>query len=107
VVVAKRDFAMRTKLLVTLVGLIAFPNTAEAGCVMRDWVVAELSRQYDETPIARAVTQSGELLEVLASRHGESWTMLITQPTGMTCTLIEGEDWQVTPPALALKQAEE
>jgi hypothetical protein len=98
---------MRTAPLAILVGLIAFANTAEARCVARDWVVAELSDQYDEKPIVQAITQSGELLEVLASKGGESWTMLITQPSGMTCTLIEGENWQAAAPALALNQIRE
>ena len=37
--------------------------------------------------------------------RGKTWTLLITQPSGLTCDLIEGENWTAPLPALALALA--
>ena len=98
---------MRSTLLAVLLGLFALPAPVQGACALRDWVVSELADRYKEQPVAQAVTNGGELLEVLTSNDGATWTLLITQPTGMTCTLIEGQDWQTAAPTLALNQQAE
>ena len=95
---------MRLTLLVTLIGWLAMPGTAEGACVARDWLVAELAESHKERPIVQATTADGALLEVLSSADGRSWTLLVTEPEGLTCTLIEGRDWRALPAALALNQ---
>ncbi len=99
-----KGLAMRSTLFAVFLGLFALPAPAQGSCAMRDWIVAELADRYREQPVVQAVTERGELLEVLTSSDGATWTLLITQPTGMTCTLIEGQEWQTHPPTLALNQ---
>lgn len=95
---------MRLTLFAILLGLLALPNSAEGACVLHEWLVGELSEQYSEHPIARGLTGDGALLEILSSDDGRTWTLLVTEPEGLTCTLIEGRDWQALPGALALNK---
>ena len=95
---------MRLQLFVTLVAIVALPGQAEGACVDRDWLVAELAAQHREAPVARGRTADGAVLEILTSRDGGTWTLLVTEPAGLTCTLLEGRDWQALPAEVALHQ---
>lgn len=93
---------MRLSLLATLIGLLVMPGRADGACVERDWLVSELASGYREQPIAEGTTADGARLEVLSSADGRTWTLLVTEPEGLTCTLVEGRDWRTLPAALAL-----
>ncbi len=93
---------MRLALAAVLVGIMALPTAVGASCVARDWLVGELAERHGELKIAEAVTENGDLLELLASAEGKTWTLLITRPSGLTCDLIEGENLREPLPALAL-----
>jgi len=95
---------VRLTLLAILLGLFALPGSAEGGCVVREWLVGELRKQHGEQLIAQGVTNQGALVEVLSSDDGRTWSLLITEPEGLTCTLIEGRKWRELPAALALNK---
>jgi hypothetical protein len=44
-----------------------------------------------------ALTDDGHLLEVFASKDGETWTIAVTIPKGLTCLLATGQEWQSLP----------
>jgi hypothetical protein len=94
---------VRLGLGATLVAFLALPGQAEGTCVARDWLVAELAEQNLEQPVAQGTTADGAVLEILTSRDGRTWTLLVTEPQGLTCTLIEGRDWHTLPPIVALQ----
>ncbi|MEK9661835.1 MAG: hypothetical protein VW644_08900 [Alphaproteobacteria bacterium] len=49
---------------------------------------------------------NGSVLEVLTSNAGESWSILVTMPTGQTSLIASGENWEkVAPQAAALGPA--
>lgn len=98
------SIAVRLTLLAILLGLLALPGSAEGSCVLREWLVGELGERHMEQPVARGVTADGALLEILSSDDGRTWTLLVTEPEGLTCTLIEGRDWRQLPEALALNK---
>ena len=63
-------------------------------CEQRRTVLQYLSSQYEETPIAMGVAENGGLIEVLTSRTGNTFTIVVTSPDGKTCMVAAGEDWQ-------------
>lgn len=63
-------------------------------CNTRDSIIEQLGTKYSEKRVALGVTASGGLIEVLASRDGKTWTMIITSPSGMSCLIQAGEGWR-------------
>ncbi|MGO1121210.1 hypothetical protein ACTL6U_21140 [Rhodovibrionaceae bacterium A322] len=66
-------------------------------CNLRDKVLAHLAGKYSEAPVAVGVTSSGALLEVLSTPDGQTWTVLLTRPDGVSCLLAAGEGWRWLP----------
>lgn len=66
----------------------------QSSCAPRERFVAHLRENYQEEPVARGITNSGSLLEVFASKGGESFTVLISLPNGMSCMAITGNSWE-------------
>lgn len=63
-------------------------------CNERDNVLALLAKKYQEIPIAAGVTSTGSLIEVLTDSKGETWTIIVTSPRGMSCLVTAGEGWR-------------
>jgi hypothetical protein len=101
-----RTITLRLSLFATLVAVVALPGQAEGACVERDWLVAELAAQHREKPVAQGQIADGAMLEILASPDGKTWTLLVTEPQGLTCTLVEGRDWHTLPPLVALNKSQ-
>lgn len=75
----------------------ASPATAQPQCGPRDKIVAALSKNYKETPVAIGVTQGGGLIEVLTSPDGKTFSILITAPDGTSCLVSSGQGWRGAP----------
>ena len=69
---------------------VAAPNQ----CNTRDNVLSLLANKYKESPVAAGVTNSGGLVEVLSTGKGDTWTIIITTPKGMSCLVAAGEAWR-------------
>lgn len=84
-----------------LSGIAAGLPTARAdqpgACFKRPDLVKYLSANFKETPVAVGVTDAGMLLEVFTTRAGETWTVAVTTPAGLTCLMATGQDWQAIP----------
>ena len=63
-------------------------------CEQRRTVLQYLSSRYEEKPVAMGVAENGGLIEVLTSRTGNTFTIVVTSPDGKTCMVAAGEDWQ-------------
>jgi hypothetical protein len=72
---------------------------AQVNCDARKSLLAKLDTGYDEQPVASGVASSGNLVELLISSGG-TWTILITNPNGITCIAAVGEDWQDVKPKI-------
>lgn len=84
-----------------LFSTIAFGNITSASesaeqvrCEQRRTVLSYLSSEYSEKPIAMGVAENGGLIEVLTSRDGNTFTIIVTSPSGETCMVAAGADWQ-------------
>ena len=87
-----------------VVGGILTPTMADAqvtmACGLRGNLVSVLEKTYSERPVSVGIASSGSLVEVFTSESG-TWTIIITNPGGITCLLEAGEGWQSTPLPLA------
>ena len=64
-------------------------------CGPRPTFLKFLADRYDEAPAARGITASGgHIVELVMSRDGESWTIIVTDTGGTTCGLASGKAWQ-------------
>lgn len=79
-------------------------NDDEANCGERKIVLKYLSKKYSEQPIAMGLAANGGLIEVLTSRKGLTFTIIVTMPEGDTCMVAAGEGWEDLPDFLAQPQ---
>ena len=63
-------------------------------CGPRKDLVAKLADNRHQQPSSVALTNDGQLLEVLKSDTDLAWTILITSPQGLSCIIAEGDSWQ-------------
>ena len=63
-------------------------------CGTREAMAAMAARGFGERRIGRGVNQTGQVVELLASPDGATWSLLIVWPEGHACLLDAGEAWQ-------------
>jgi hypothetical protein len=83
-------------------GALAVPSLAEAAapeCAPRTQILKQLASKYSEAPVAIGLSSSGALIEVLTSDTGQTWTILLSRPDGVSCLVAAGQDWQALNPA--------
>ncbi len=85
------------KILALSTGLafVASSAMAQPQCDKRESVLDLLSDKYKEAPVALGVTNNGGLVEVLSSGKGDTWSIIVTTPQGMSCLVAAGEGWRV------------
>ena len=91
---------LRTALVVALTalsGLYSVASAQQTMCTERNRVLSQLSNQFSEAPVAMGVANNGGVLEILSSRAGKSWTIILTMPSGLTCMIAAGENWEALP----------
>ena len=83
---------------VILATVLSQPVAAQQpACTKRGDVVAHLGKKYSEAPVAMGLANNGGVIEVLSSKTGESWTIIITMPNGTACMIAAGENWEAIP----------
>jgi hypothetical protein len=90
---------MRSILSIATVVTVAMASAAAVAqnapqCGARTGVVAGLESRYSEKPIAAGLDNNGALVEVLAAPEGDTWTILVSMPNGVSCVVAAGENWQ-------------
>ncbi len=88
-------------LKLTLAGALALTSLAapmaqaqSSSCAPRDIIVGRLADKYGETRKSMGLNQNNGVVEVFASQETGTWTILVTMPTGMSCLMAAGQDWQ-------------
>lgn len=79
--------------------LLAAPADAGTVCGQHADILVKFAKQFDEHPVARALSHPGAIFEVLASPEGKTWTVILTPPNGPTCVIGTGEYWQELAPS--------
>ncbi len=90
---------LRLALIATTAALIAMPPSAHArqACAERADITKRLSTKYFEHPVASGVANNGGLLEVLSSKDGSTWSIIVTMPDGQACMFAVGQHWEMLP----------
>lgn len=73
-------------------------QTNQTNCTDRSSALSHLSKAYKEQPVAMGLASSGGIVEVLTDDQGTSWSIIVTLPTGVTCLVAAGEDWEALQP---------
>ncbi len=87
------DFGLAA--VVVTVGLAAQP--VQSVCAERESLLSNLAREYREAPSALGITNTGNLLELVRTNDGRTWTLLSTRPDGTSCVVAAGESWEDLP----------
>ena len=74
-------------------GLFSTPAAAQRVCGDRGSIAGKLEFNYSEGPVAMGLSMDGSVIEVFASNSG-SFTILKTHPSGVTCVIVTGENWE-------------
>ena len=72
-------------LALALVAAFAAPAVEAANCAQRDAVVKRLETKYSEKLIARGLQSKTALMELFGSPDTGTFTVLITNPNGVSC----------------------
>lgn len=44
--------------------------------------------------MALGLTQAGGMIELFTTPAGETWTLIVTSPRGLSCLVASGQNWQ-------------
>lgn len=81
-------------IIVSAMACMVDTATGQEICGDRKEIVADLANKYHEAQIGFGLDKYGRLVEFWASPEG-SYTMLSTNPDGVTCLVSTGHGWQV------------
>jgi len=85
---------MRSWLVVLGVLACTADAAAQPTCGTREALLKALARDFQEQPVGIGLSANGAVLELLTSPAGTTWTLMATQPSGVTCLIGSGEAWQ-------------
>ena len=74
------------------IGLMPGFASAEVKCGERAKIVKRLGTAYQEVGQAGGLISQVQLLEVFVSPD-KSWTILVSQPNGVSCLMAAGQSW--------------
>lgn len=84
-----------------LFGMAAQAPPAHAQtCAPRASVVERLNIQFKETLTAQGLQNGNALIEIFASKDTGSFTVLMTNPNGVSCVVSTGSHWLPIKPEL-------
>lgn len=77
-------------------------SRAQAGpmCGLRADFIRSLKDKYQEHGVAMAITGRVNVVELLRTKNGSTWTMIVTDTKGITCIIGAGENWKDLPPEI-------
>ena len=85
--------------LAALLTILASPALA-LQCAPRDKMASDLAG-LGEAPVGMGLAlgqAGGGIVETWVSEETGTWTVLLSGPTGMSCILVHGSDWQAMVP---------
>ena len=67
---------------------------SEPLCNKRTVVLKTLEKDYGEKPTAFGITENGAMVQLVTSKDGKTWTLVIHNPKGVSCLMAAGETWK-------------
>ncbi len=75
-------------------------------CPPRHEIEDYLASEFQEQPVASGIANNGGVIEVFASDELGTWTIIITMPSGESCMIAAGQDWENLPVIVPTSEAE-
>lgn len=60
-------------------------------------IARQLTKKYEEAPIAFGLQSNGNLLQIYTSATQHTWTVVSTTPSGKSCIVAAGKRWEHVP----------
>ena len=83
-----------TAAVLTLAAFGPVPVAAQSLCGVREAVVEMLGARYGETVRSIGVADRNRIVEVYASDETGSWTILVTNASGVACLVASGQHYE-------------
>lgn len=80
-------------LLIVAVLILSSPVYAQGVCGNRADIIKRLALKYQERVVGQGIAANGSIVEVYAAKSG-SWTITMRHPSGLTCLVATGQNWQ-------------
>ena len=82
-----------------LFGMVATAPAAlaQVSCAPRDNIVTKLENTYGESRTGAGLKGTTSIYEIWASEDSGTWTILLTNPDGVSCIMASGEYWRDLP----------
>ena len=77
-----------------LAALMPTALAQQPNCTQRSEFVRHLSQTYGERGVAIGYADDGNVVEFLLSKSGETWTIIMTRPDGISCRIAAGKFWE-------------
>jgi hypothetical protein len=74
--------------------LVSHAAFAAPQCALRPQVLETLAQKYGESRRAMGIAADQTVMELFASAESGSWTLTVTLPTGMTCLVAAGQNYE-------------
>ncbi|MHA1563946.1 MAG: hypothetical protein ACTSX7_01425 [Alphaproteobacteria bacterium] len=88
--------------LCALATFAAVPAAHAAGqgpkCGPRNAIAKVLTARFAELPVSIGLAKDGAVLELFTTASGGTWTLLATNPKGVSCIVSHGESWMSMTP---------
>ena len=76
----------------SLVGLGA-PEAEARNVCMKHSDLTGVLQKHKESQAAIGVASNGNLIQVYATEDGATWSIVMTNPQGVSCVMAVGKDW--------------
>jgi len=88
--------------VIAAISLASVAGKAEAApqCGNHDKIIEVLGNKFKETRRVMGVVNAKAVMEIFMSPQG-TWTVVITDTSGLSCITASGEEWQDVPVAVA------
>lgn len=81
-------------LLIVSAAALPVSASAQAVCAKRADLLTSLQGSFSEAPVALGLSNSGGVVELLTSPEGQTWTLIVTDPEGISCLMAAGAYWE-------------
>lgn len=68
------------------------------GCNDRLTIIERLNERYNESLVGIGIATGPQVMEILSSPNGETWTILSTGTDGISCLVMTGSDFEFHEP---------
>lgn len=92
-----RFFLAAAVFTTAIIGLAEFVLASDGArhCNLRENTLRTFAERFNEAPVAIGLTTNGQVIEILSTPNGSTWSAFLTNPNGMTCMIGSGTSWNI------------